>query len=238
MTHTQSPAQRSNDEQPTVAMLACEFHDGPCQRLSAAVHHLQASRHLQLENPEDAGKEFERGMAQLYRGILELRTLLNGLRPLHIEGQSLEEAIKDLIGQYAAEHGLQVTFARSPEDLELPPPLPTAVLRIVQEGLANVQRHSCSTTAHVAITRTPEMVCVEIEDRGCGFVPDAVHSDCFGLAGMRTRVASLQGEVRITSRLGEGTRVVAQIPLPAEGFEEQSPTVGRGLHARRSHPHT
>ena len=91
-------------------------------------------------------------------------------------------------------------------------PVQTAVFRIVQEGLANVWRHSRSTTARVAITRTTDSVRVEIEDKGCGFDLAAVPGDCFGLVAMRARAAMLQGAVRITSRPGEGTLVVAEIP--------------------------
>ena len=196
-----------------VAMLACELHDGPCQRLSAAFHHLEASRRLQSANPVAADAEFDRGMARLQGGMQELRLLLRGLRPLHVEHRSLVAAIEELIQEQAAEHGLQVTFSHAPDDLALPLPLQTAVFRIVQEGLTNVHRHSRSTTARVAITRTTDLVRVEIEDKGCGFDPAAAPGDCFGLVAMRARAAMLQGAARITSHPGEGTLVVAEIPI-------------------------
>ena len=64
----------------------------------------------------------------------------------------------------------------------------------------------------MAITQTADLVRIEIEDKGCGFDPAAVPGDCFGLVAMRARAAMLQGAVRITSRPGEGTLVVAEIP--------------------------
>ena len=144
MAHAQPPDSPLNSELRMVAMLACELHDGPCQRLAAAFHHLEASRRLQLANPVAADVEFDRGMARLQCGMQELRLLLRGLRPLHVEHRSLVAAIEELIQEQVVEHGLQVTFSHPPEDLALPLPLQTAVFRIVQEGLANVYRHSRS----------------------------------------------------------------------------------------------
>ena len=88
---------------------------------------------------------------------------------MHVEHRNLVAAIEELIQEQVVEHGLQVTFSHAPEDLALPLPLQTAVFRIVQEGLANVHRHSRSTTARVAITQTADSVRIEIEDQGMRF---------------------------------------------------------------------
>ena len=226
MNRPQSWDSRLNIEEQMVTMLACEVHDGPCQELIAAFYHLEAARRLQATNPEDAGKEFDHGMTRLQRAIQELRNLLSGLRPLHIEGRSLLAAIEDLIREHAVDHGLHVTFSYTPQDLDLPAPLRTAVFRIIQEGLANVQRHSRSKTARVRITQTNDLVLFEIDDWGIGFDPTTVHKDCFGIAGMRARAALLGGEVCITSRPGKGTLVVARIPILRTGSGEQSRTAG------------
>jgi signal transduction histidine kinase len=62
---------------------------------------------------------------------------------------------------------------------------------------------------------------VLISDDGDGFEPDAGHSG-FGLTGMRERVALLGGELRIESRPGSGTRVLASVPVagPGSGLDE------------------
>jgi two-component system sensor histidine kinase DegS len=78
----------------------------------------------------------------------------------------------------------------------------------------------------VRITQTNDLVLFEVADCGSGFDPTAVHEDCFGLAGMRARAALLGGMVRITSRPGEGTLVVAQIPIVRTGCGEQLRTAG------------
>jgi signal transduction histidine kinase len=215
-----------NIEEQMVTMFACEVHDGPCQELAAALYHLEAARRLQAMNSDDAGREFDGGMTRLRRGIQELRKLVSGLRPLHIEGRSLRAAIEDLIREYAVDHGLHVTSSYTPQDLDLPAALQTAVFRIIQEGMANVQRHSRSKTARVRITQTDDSVLFEIDDWGIGFDPTTVRKDCFGIAGMRARAAFLGGEVCITSHPGKGTLVVARIPIVRTGSGEQSPTVG------------
>ena len=221
MNSARSLDSEANLEAQTLAMLACELHDGPCQVLAAACYHLEASHRLQPTNPEAAGKEFDHGMNELHRALRELRTLIRGLRPLCIEGRSLAEAIRDLIREHAEEAKLQITFACTPESIDCSPGLQTAVFRIVQEGLMNVRRHSHSNGARVVVVQSHDLVRVEIEDWGTGFDPTAIHGECFGISGMRARAESLQGNLYITSSPGEGTRVVACIPTLQAGSPEK-----------------
>lgn len=182
--------ERADVDQQTVATLACELHDGPCQTLTAAFHHLEAYRLLERTSPQDAGKAFNDGMRKLHQGIQELRSLLRGLSAPHIEGQSLPEAIRSLTRQHAQADGLHVSFVCTPHKVDVPTTVKTAVLRIVQESLLNVHRHSGSKVARVAIRKRRDSLQVEIEDWGRGFDTAAIGSNCFGIAGMQARAAA------------------------------------------------
>jgi signal transduction histidine kinase len=109
-----------------------------------------------------------------------------------------------------------------PQKVDVPTTVKTAVLRIVQESLQNVHRHSGSKVARVAIRKRLDSLQVEIEDWGCGFNTAAIDSNCFGIAGMQARAAALKGHVCVTSRAGEGTLVLAYVPILQTGSAEQS----------------
>jgi signal transduction histidine kinase len=212
-----------NSEDPALVALACELHDGPCQELTSALWHLDASRRLQESDPDKAGKEFKEGFAALRRGIDDLRTLLTDLRPLQLEDASLIQSIEALVQENVIRHGLVVTFFHTPDDLELAPPLRTGVFRIIQEGLANVRRHSRSRMARLEVVRHDNSLRVEIEDWGTGYDPRNVGRNCFGIAGMRARAALLGGTVTISSQPKKGTLLVIEIPLASAGNAQPRP---------------
>ena len=93
------------------------------------------------------------------------------------------------------------------------PVLEAAIFRVVQEGLANVQRHSQSRLAQVELNQQGDSLEVKIRDFGSGFDPEAVGNDHFGLRGIRERAGLFGGTVAITSAPGKGTEIVAQFPL-------------------------
>jgi signal transduction histidine kinase len=95
-------------------------------------------------------------------------------------------------------------------------------LRCTQESLANVRKHARASTVGVVLARQPYGVELEITDDGAGFVVG--ESAGFGLDGMRKRLAELGGELRVTSSVGDGTRVLATIPMdgePGPGEDEE-----------------
>ena len=87
------------------------------------------------------------------------------------------------------------------------------VMRVVQEALANVRRHSGAGRATVTLGLEADEVRVDIEDDGCGFGPDT--SPGIGLTGMRERVRGLGGRLEVESEEGAGTRVRMRVALPA-----------------------
>ncbi|HKB56262.1 MAG TPA: ATP-binding protein, partial [Lacunisphaera sp.] len=87
---------------------------------------------------------------------------------------------------------------------------------LVQEALTNVARHAGTTAATVTLTTGSGQLTAEITDRGCGFDPDAVLAkrDSLGLSGLRERVTLAGGRFELFSRVGQGTRIHAEFPLP------------------------
>jgi signal transduction histidine kinase len=89
----------------------------------------------------------------------------------------------------------------------------TALYRIVQEALTNVVKHAQAGAVSVVVTRQASSAVAVIEDDGRGFDPAAPADGGLGLEGMRERIGLLDGRLRIESRPGGGTTIVAEVPL-------------------------
>ncbi len=161
------------------------------------------------------------------RGILkemsrEIRTLSYLLHPPLLDELGLVSAIKEYAQGFSTRSGIQLEvdlqagFGRLPQETE------TALFRIVQESLSNIQRHSGSLTAQIRLREGSTSVTLEVSDQGEGMKKSSgEHPDDggtrlgVGILGMRERVAQLGGTIAIDSS-PSGTTVRATIPVQAE----------------------
>ena len=91
------------------------------------------------------------------------------------------------------------------------------VLRIAQESVANVMRHSMAKSIEVSCRYVPEFshLLLDISDDGCGIAQEKnARPAGHGLEGMRRRAAAVGGYLVVSSKRGEGTRVTLTLPLP------------------------
>jgi signal transduction histidine kinase len=92
-----------------------------------------------------------------------------------------------------------------------------ALLRAVQEALANVRKHAQAGRVRVTLSYMGDVVVLDVQDDGRGFDPgQAGAGGGFGLAGMRERVEQLGGTLLIESGPGGGTTLVVEIPVAGE----------------------
>jgi signal transduction histidine kinase len=164
------------------------------------------------------------GVAAKLGGMLEMldhtvaatRRIAADLRPLVLDDLGLVPAIEWLVQSFSQRHGVPCALDID-ESLELGEPHATAVFRIVQESLANVAKHAGATQAWVRVAREGGEIVLAVRDDGAGFDTEgARRPQSLGLIGLRERAQLLQGTVRITSKAGAGTEVVARIPVPEE----------------------
>jgi two-component system, NarL family, sensor kinase len=114
--------------------------------------------------------------------------------------------------------GIKATLDAPPELAPLPRDRETAVFRIVQEGLNNIQRHAQSGVARIRLREEEHRLRLEIEDEGRGMPAhlrddrNAMPSAGVGIAAMQQRVKDLGGEMEIQSGDG-GTTIVVSLPI-------------------------
>ncbi len=111
----------------------------------------------------------------------------------------------------------------------MPPTAELHLLRIIQEALTNVRKHSGATAATIRLGETSGWLEAVVEDDGRGFDPSAPEPNIFprfGLSTMRERAESVGGMLEIDSGAGRGTRVTIRIPSGAT-----APDATAGNHA-------
>jgi signal transduction histidine kinase len=138
------------------------------------------------------------------------------LRPRVLDDLGLAPALEWHVSLFQRQTGIEVALDVSLPARRLPGELETAAFRLVQEALTNVARHAGAGSASVTLTNGGGKLIVEVTDRGRGFDLDAVSAsrDSIGLTGLRERVTLAGGEFEIYSRVGQGTRIHAEFPLP------------------------
>ncbi|WP_083537734.1 sensor histidine kinase [Pseudoxanthomonas mexicana] len=108
-----------------------------------------------------------------------------------------------------------ITLRYDAQEAVVPPDLETVLALALREAVTNIQRHARATLAEVSLTGTPDHVQLRIRDNGVGSA--AVPGN--GLSGMRERVESRGGRLRIESTLRQGTCVEVLLPLPSREGE-------------------
>ena len=153
--------------------------------------------------------------------VNDLRQMCSELRPPTLDNLGLVPAIRSLLRELETKnnHFPEVQFIiKGDEDLQTPEDVALNIYRVLNESLNNVLRHAKATQVEICISLHPDKVFLKVKDDGCGFsVPQPLGKllagQHFGLVGMRERVEHMQGDLVIESSLGEGTRIMATIPL-------------------------
>lgn len=208
--------------------LAREIHDTLAQGLVGIITQLEATENITDDATRRAHIVQARTLAR--QSLAESRRFVQALRPSQLEGRSLAAALRDLLTTSGLEH-LRADFVISGTVHPLPLERETALLRIAQEALHNVYKHAQATSVTLTLTYFDDMALLDIQDDGTGFDPEAVAGDRYGIAGMHERITLIGGTLEIESTPGEGTTVVATVPVTAKTGErvtDDNPIVDRG----------
>ncbi len=196
--------------------LAREIHDGLAQTLGylklRAAQMGQWLRRGMIERLEEEWDSFYGVLGDAYK---EVRQAIDGLRINPLENDLLAW-LQAVAQSFQEQSALQVEVESEP-GIQVPPEAQIHLVRVVQEALSNVRKHSEAQRVWVRLYREEQAVVLEVEDDGRGFEVDAVPRVArHGLEGMRERAEMLGAELRIWSRPGQGTRVCLRMPLAAE----------------------
>ena len=211
-------AKAETDER-LMSRIAHDLHDGPAQNMAVSLLRLEAVRNAVARRDwsSTADKDLDLIHMALDTSLKELRTLSAGLSLPELATLSLQSSVEAAVRQHEQLTGSHVVLDMRglPVDVHLARKI--AVFRLLQEALNNACHHGGTTEQTVTIRRLGRALLVEVADRGSGFDVEATgrqqHGGGLGLPGMRERIELLGGTLTIISKVGEGTRVIASVPI-------------------------
>ena len=199
------------------ARLAREIHDTLAQGFVGISSQLDAVALCMPEAPSPARKYLDMARRMARHSLTEARRSVMDLRASVLEGQDLAATLESAMPMWTAGTGVDVQVEVSGPETVLPQEMEQHLLRIAQEAVTNVVKHSGASRIAIKLHSEARKLFLRIEDNGRGFESKDVFSSMgghFGLIGMRERAERLGGEMRLASNPGEGTEVEVTVPLP------------------------
>jgi two-component system NarL family sensor kinase len=192
--------------------IAREIHDTLAQALTGVIVHMEVAK---VVVPEDSKARNHLIQAHdLARdGLAEARRSVRALRPQVLEQGSLSQALESLVHGLTAGTPIKGKCTIEETQYPLPSHVETNLLRIAQEAFVNALKHAHANVVQVELTFGSQAVSLCVRDDGRGFNPEVPSGKGFGLLGMHERIQNLGGQLTIASQPGQGTEVIAVVPL-------------------------
>lgn len=192
--------------------LARELHDHFGSMLATVLVNLNSL-------PEGLDPSLPRITELVNQACEDVRNLSHNLHVGMADQWGLVSAVDALVALLQQSRQIQVhaTCNLNPETISMTQEI--HIYRIIQELVSNVLKHSQATKVEIQVTGFDEMVNVIVEDNGKGFDPKALSAKRdagIGLSNLQERMAVLEGEFHIDSRLGKGTSISLDFPIMPE----------------------
>jgi signal transduction histidine kinase len=195
--------------------LARELHDSVTQTVFSMNLAAQSARLLLDKEPPRAAGQLIRIEELAASAQNEIQSLVSQLRPHSVAEEGLPAALRRLAAEQKARDGLQVSLEIQGE-ATTSERVVTSLYSITHEALINVSKHSGVCEAVIRLNLGRDHFCLEIEDQGRGFNPDATFDQRghLGLASIFEQAREIGGSVSVRSRPGQGTciRVTKNLP--------------------------
>jgi signal transduction histidine kinase len=202
--------------------LAVELHDSIAQNLTGVSMEIDTALRGEEQLPSTAKQHMSRALRTIDSCRVELRNCLWDLRSRALEENEMNKAIRLTLSQTIGKAALHLRFnvARS----RFTDNAAHTILRIIRELTANAIRHGRATQIWIAGCIENGVLTFSVRDNGCGFDPDTapgILQGHFGLQGIRERVASFEGDMKISSSPSGGTKVIIFINAPQDDDKKE-----------------
>ena len=197
--------------------VAHELHDSVIQALVAVTLQLSA-----LERHPPASAELPARLAEsqalLRSSIGDLREWITRIKPVSLDAQQLPAAVAEIVERFSREFDVRSQCTCSGTPARVSAQACGQIVRITQEALMNVRRHSGASTALVSLMCEPTVIRLIVDDDGRGFPfegvwdHDALDRERRGPVVIKERVRLLSGTLTIRSTPGSGSRLEISIP--------------------------
>jgi signal transduction histidine kinase len=206
--------------------LARDLHDGPTQSVAAIAMRVNFARRLIERDTGAAAEELYKIEDLARRTTKEIRHMLFTLRPLVLESQGLNAALKSMAEKMKETFEQNVLLDIDPGvEKEIEMGKQGVIFAIVEEAVNNARKYAQAEQIWVRLKPIQKDIAVlEIQDNGVGFDVGKVDASyetrgSLGMINMRERTDLVNGIFHIDSKIGKGTRIQVVIPLTEEATE-------------------
>jgi two-component system sensor histidine kinase DegS len=197
--------------------IAQELHDDTTQILLVVATRAQtliSDNHFKSDS--EVGNQLEWIKNTILHLSEDIRRISVELRPSILDDMEFVPAIESLVDSLEDNYGVETRFEVFGTVRELSQNCQTSIIRVVQEALTNIRRHSEATKAEVHLHFDSKGLLLTITDNGRGFIEkDTIRSPNdtkkLGIIGMKERVGSIGGTFDILSEPGNGTRIIISL---------------------------
>ena len=208
--------------------IARELHDDFNQRIALLKVKLDRIK----ETHSDVNASVRQGLEEL-SGIIsdlgsDIQALSHRLHSSKLEYLGIEAAAASFCKELSQQHNVRITFRSRHLPTKLPRETSLCLFRVLQEGLQNAVKHSGAPHLEVQLERKSDEIRLTVQDTGKGFdLEAAVRKHGLGLTSMRERLKLVAGHLSVESKVGQGTKIQATIPLHVK--TKSASTADRGL---------
>ncbi|MDY7575869.1 cache domain-containing protein [Actimicrobium sp. CCI2.3] len=199
------------------ARLSRDLHDGISQSLVSIKLQVESGI-AKLAGPQAqadlASQSFDRAAAQLNHVLGEVRRISHNLRPTLLDDLGLVAALDHLTREFAGHAMMNAHFMTDGHIEHLSEVRKTALFRIAQEALTNIERHAAAANVSLNLSIDCAAVRMVISDDGKGFDMELVADNPkrgIGLRNMHERAEAVGGHLSLSSS-AEGTQLTATLP--------------------------
>ena len=197
--------------------LARDIHDTVAQGFISIITHLEASEENWEIDLAQSKHHIQQAQKMARQGVNQARRVVQDLRPDVLENRSLFDGIEQVTADWSQQSGIEAKAVLTGQPLNLSTSQETVLVRVVQEGLANVQKHAEASTVQITLSYMDNLVMLDVQDDGIGFSSESksphAQNGGFGLRAMAQRVTQAGGSLELESDPGEGTTVVVRLPV-------------------------
>jgi PAS domain S-box-containing protein len=191
-----------------------ELYDDIGQRLSVLKLDLDWLEHSLPETEAGVPERVAQMQGMLDMVITLTKSMASTLRPPLLDDFGLMPALEWIADNFRKRTGIACNVEGIGMPIKLGDPVKSAVFRVIQEGLLNIERHAHASNVQVVLEYTERKLDVLIQDDGIGMAAESENKPgCYGLIAMQERIFVLGGTIAITNIRPQGVAIRASIPI-------------------------
>jgi signal transduction histidine kinase len=208
------------------ARVARELHDGAVQSLIAVEMQVDVLRRQTTAVPGRVSAELGRIQGLLREEVLKLRELMQQMKSIDVDSRKFIGVLHDIVERFGRETGISARLVTDVDELDMPQKVCRELVRIVQEGLVNVRKHSSARHVLVRFGSSGDQWILTLEDDGKGFPFSGrlteAEMEQIGKGPMiiKERAHLIAGKLTVESNSGQGARVEVAVPRTGEVLHE------------------